>query len=95
MKWILGSKINLLFKLHEYEQIVSGSETRIQEAVKKVTAAETAMENMKIHCNEEVQKVTEHSKQLSEQNSLLHKEIEKVARKDMFSVVHPFPSIVI
>lgn len=73
--------IEILFEfsqLHEYEQIVDGSESKIKEAEDKLAANERSMESMKIHWNEEIQKVREHSSQLSEQNSLLHKEIEKV-----------------
>jgi len=66
-------------KIHEYEQSAASYEMKIKQAEKNLAAAETSMENIKLHCNEEVQKVREHSKQLSEQNTLLHKEVEKLS----------------
>ena len=75
----------LFFEIHEYEQVVTNSDMKIKLAETKLTAAETAMESMKVHCNEEIQKVREHSRQLSEQNTLLHKEIEKVGVKYDFA----------
>ena len=67
------------FQLHEYAKRIDSSENHAREAEEKMVVAENAMENMKIHHAEEMKKVREHSKQISEQNSLLHKEIEKVS----------------
>ncbi len=43
-------------------------------------AAEKAMENMKLHHAEESIKLRNNSKEIAQQNTLLHKEIEKVKR---------------
>ena len=66
------------FKIVEYENSVSSCDMRRKEAESKLSAIEHTMNSMKDHLNEEVQKVREHSKELAEQNTLLHKEIEKV-----------------
>ena len=72
--------ICLCFQLHEFEQTVNGFELKNREAEERVIASEKSIESTKIHCNEEIQKVRDHSKQLSEQNTVLHKEIEKVCK---------------
>ena len=64
--------------MHEYVKAMDNSEAQIRESQEKMVAAERAMENMKIHHGEEMRKIREHSKGVAEQNTLLHKEIEKV-----------------
>ena len=68
----------LLFQLHEYVSLVDNTESQVQEAQEKLEATEKDMETMRKHHEEEKKKLQTNYKQISEQNSLLHKEIEKV-----------------
>eukprot|EP00794_Sanderia_malayensis_P010976 gene10976-12139_t len=68
-------------KLHGYSVAVGDSDAKIREAEEKMAATEKAMEEMKSHHAEESKKIIDHSKQIAQQNSLLHKEIEKLSEQ--------------
>ncbi len=60
--------------------VIDNYDAQIRDAEDKKMAAEKAMENMKVHHSQETKKLTDHSKEIAQQNSLLHKEIEKVLK---------------